>query len=149
MNPYQSLPLYSDAIVHQYRGKRRDENPPHIFAIAERAWINMGDERENQSILITYDQLFLSSYISADADPVENLVLERPRARRRSSNTWLPLPQTLISLPHHLTRNPRLYPIQAPRVKTCPPQDFLATHPSAEMRTQSINQYLRPGRALP
>ncbi|KAH9925965.1 nonmuscle myosin heavy chain b [Fomitopsis serialis] len=53
INPYQHLPLYSDAIVHQYRGKRRDENPPHIFAIAERAWINMGEERENQSILIT------------------------------------------------------------------------------------------------
>ncbi|CDO73933.1 hypothetical protein BN946_scf185016.g90 [Trametes cinnabarina] len=53
INPYQPLPLYSDAIVHQYRGKRRDENPPHIFAIAERAWVNMGEERENQSILIT------------------------------------------------------------------------------------------------
>ncbi|KZT64665.1 nonmuscle myosin heavy chain b [Daedalea quercina L-15889] len=53
INPYQHLPLYSDAIVHQYRSKRRDENPPHIFAIAERAWINMGEERENQSILIT------------------------------------------------------------------------------------------------
>lgn len=53
INPYQSLPLYTDAIVHQYRGKRRDENPPHIFAIAERAWVNMGEERENQSILIT------------------------------------------------------------------------------------------------
>jgi myosin heavy chain 9/10/11/14 len=57
VNPYQNLPLYSDAIVHQYRGKRRDENPPHIFAIAERAWINMGEERENQSILITYVDL--------------------------------------------------------------------------------------------
>lgn len=54
INPYQSLPLYSDAIVQQYRGKRRDENPPHIFAVAERAWINMGDERENQSVLITF-----------------------------------------------------------------------------------------------
>ncbi|KAI0056017.1 hypothetical protein BV25DRAFT_1662232 [Artomyces pyxidatus] len=53
INPYQSLPLYSDTIVQQYRSKRRDENPPHIFAIAERAWVNMGEERENQSILIT------------------------------------------------------------------------------------------------
>ncbi|KAJ3894344.1 nonmuscle myosin heavy chain b [Lentinula edodes] len=53
VNPYQSLPLYSDAIVHQYRSKRRDENAPHIFAVAERAWVNMGEERENQSILIT------------------------------------------------------------------------------------------------
>ena len=54
INPYQNLPLYSDAIIQQYRNKRRDENPPHVFAVAERAWINMGDERENQSILITY-----------------------------------------------------------------------------------------------
>ncbi|KAG6866166.1 hypothetical protein C0991_008120 [Blastosporella zonata] len=48
-----NLPLYSDAIIQQYRNKRRDENPPHIFAVAERAWVNMGEERENQSILIT------------------------------------------------------------------------------------------------
>ncbi|KAK7014166.1 myosin II heavy chain [Favolaschia claudopus] len=53
INPYQSLPLYSDAIIQQYRSKRRDENPPHIFAVAERAWVNMGEERENQSILVT------------------------------------------------------------------------------------------------
>lgn len=60
INPYQPLPLYSDAIIHQYRGKLKDENPPHIFAIAERAWVNMGDERENQSILITSVNLILS-----------------------------------------------------------------------------------------
>lgn len=54
INPYTNLPLYTDAIVQQYRAKRRDENAPHIFAIAERAWVNMGEERENQSILITY-----------------------------------------------------------------------------------------------
>ncbi|KAF8958407.1 myosin II heavy chain [Flammula alnicola] len=53
INPYQHLPLYSDTIIQQYRGKRRDENPPHVFAVAERAWVNMGEERENQSILIT------------------------------------------------------------------------------------------------
>ncbi|KAG8694294.1 hypothetical protein FRC08_008580, partial [Ceratobasidium sp. 394] len=53
INPYTSLPLYTDAIVQQYRAKRRDENAPHIFGIAERAWVNMGEERENQSILIT------------------------------------------------------------------------------------------------
>ncbi|CAE6372063.1 unnamed protein product, partial [Rhizoctonia solani] len=53
INPYTNLSLYTDAIVQQYRGKRRDENAPHIFAIAERAWVNLGEERENQSILIT------------------------------------------------------------------------------------------------
>lgn len=53
INPYTILPLYTDTIIQQYRGKRKDENPPHIFAIAERAWTNMMEERENQSILIT------------------------------------------------------------------------------------------------
>ncbi|CAE6451317.1 unnamed protein product [Rhizoctonia solani] len=53
INPYTNLSLYTDAIVQQYRGKRRDDNAPHIFAIAERAWVNLGEERENQSILIT------------------------------------------------------------------------------------------------
>jgi myosin protein heavy chain len=58
INPYTQLPLYTDAIVATYRNKRRDENAPHIFAIAERAWVNMGEERENQSILITYEHRF-------------------------------------------------------------------------------------------
>ncbi|KAG8951087.1 hypothetical protein FRC04_006746 [Tulasnella sp. 424] len=53
INPYTNLPLYTDSVVVQYRSKRRDENPPHIFAISERAWVNMQEERENQSILIT------------------------------------------------------------------------------------------------
>ncbi|KAG1723496.1 P-loop containing nucleoside triphosphate hydrolase protein [Suillus lakei] len=54
INPYQNLPLYTDAIISQYRSKRRDVNPPHIFVVAERvAWVNMGEERENLSILIT------------------------------------------------------------------------------------------------
>ncbi|KAG8835466.1 hypothetical protein FRC17_003033 [Serendipita sp. 399] len=53
INPYTQLPLYTDAIIEQYRNRRRDENAPHIFAIAERAWVSMGEERENQSILIT------------------------------------------------------------------------------------------------
>jgi myosin heavy chain 9/10/11/14 len=57
INPYTQLPLYTDAIIEQYRNKRRDDNGPHIFAIAEQAWVNMGEERENQSILITYVHL--------------------------------------------------------------------------------------------
>ena len=36
-----------------YKGKRRTENPPHIFAIADQAYHDMLQDRENQSILIT------------------------------------------------------------------------------------------------
>ncbi|KAH8915331.1 hypothetical protein BT69DRAFT_1184771, partial [Atractiella rhizophila] len=53
VNPYHALPIYTTPVVQQYKSRRRDENPPHIFAIAERAWQNMVGEREGQSILIT------------------------------------------------------------------------------------------------
>ncbi|GMK55315.1 hypothetical protein CspeluHIS016_0203710 [Cutaneotrichosporon spelunceum] len=53
LNPYRPLPIYTPKIIAQYRTKRREENPPHIFAIAERAWQQIGEERESQSILIT------------------------------------------------------------------------------------------------
>jgi len=54
INPYKDLGLYTPQIVAAYRKKRRDEAAPHIFATAERAWVQMGEERECQSILITY-----------------------------------------------------------------------------------------------
>lgn len=53
LNPYRSLPIYTSRIVAQYRTRRREENVPHIFAVAERAWQQIGEERESQSILIT------------------------------------------------------------------------------------------------
>jgi myosin heavy subunit len=68
INPYQNLPLYSDGIIQQYRNKRREENPPHIFAVAERAWVNMGEERENQSILITYVFVGVSTTLTVECE---------------------------------------------------------------------------------
>lgn len=88
INPYQHLPLYSDAIIQQYRGKRRDENPPHVFAVAERAWVNMGDERENQSILITYVYTLAQTRRNIQLYSIEESpVLGRRKAQRRLSNT--------------------------------------------------------------
>lgn len=54
VNPYCSLPIYSDAHIQQYRNRKREDNAPHIFAVAERAWISMREGRESQSVLITY-----------------------------------------------------------------------------------------------
>lgn len=36
-----------------YRGKRRNEVPPHLFAISDGAYVNMLTNKENQSMLIT------------------------------------------------------------------------------------------------
>ena len=49
INPYTNIPLYSDAIIQKYHGKRRDENPPHILATAEHAWMKLGDQRAGES----------------------------------------------------------------------------------------------------
>jgi hypothetical protein len=38
VNPYKRFPIYTTRTVQLYRGKRRNEVPPHIFAIAEGAY---------------------------------------------------------------------------------------------------------------
>jgi len=53
VNPYKRFPIYTTRTVQLYRGKRRNEVPPHIFAIAEGAYHAMCLKAKNQSILIT------------------------------------------------------------------------------------------------
>merc|ERR1712121_626598 len=53
INPYKRYPIYTNRVVQIYRGKRRNEVPPHIFAIADGAYSDMLQNGENQSMLIT------------------------------------------------------------------------------------------------
>ena len=53
INPYKRFPIYTKRAVEIYVGKRRNECPPHIFAIAEGAFQGMMTGGKNQSILIT------------------------------------------------------------------------------------------------
>ncbi|VDO30677.1 unnamed protein product [Onchocerca flexuosa] len=66
INPYKRLPIYSPSVIKHYMGKRRNEMPPHLFAVADEAYRNIlvgmvdydfihvnGFDRENQSMLIT------------------------------------------------------------------------------------------------
>ncbi|NP_001182222.2 myosin-1 [Macaca mulatta] len=53
VNPYKWLPVYNAEVVTAYRGKKRQEAPPHIFSISDNAYQFMLTDRENQSILIT------------------------------------------------------------------------------------------------
>ncbi|PAV77243.1 hypothetical protein WR25_17904 [Diploscapter pachys] len=53
INPYKKLPIYSESLIEEFKGKKRHEMPPHIFAIADTAYRSMLQEREDQSILCT------------------------------------------------------------------------------------------------
>ncbi|CAF0933109.1 unnamed protein product [Adineta ricciae] len=53
INPYKRLPIYTMKVVLMYRGKKRTEVPPHLYAISDNAYSNMLRDRENQSMLIT------------------------------------------------------------------------------------------------
>jgi myosin protein heavy chain len=38
VNPYKWLPVYNAEVVTAYRGKKRQEAPPHIFSISDNAY---------------------------------------------------------------------------------------------------------------
>merc|ERR1712226_1791274 len=53
VNPYKRYPIYTPTCVKIYLGKRRNEVPPHLWAITETAYRNMLTNAKNQSMLIT------------------------------------------------------------------------------------------------
>ncbi|KAH8423484.1 type II myosin [Aspergillus melleus] len=53
VNPYCPLPIYSNEYVKMYKGRSREETRPHIFAMADKAFRNLVEEGQNQSILVT------------------------------------------------------------------------------------------------
>merc|ERR1712183_250253 len=53
VNPYKRYPIYTPRVVNIYLGKRRNEVPPHLWAITETAYRNMLTNHKNQSMLIT------------------------------------------------------------------------------------------------
>jgi len=53
INPYKRYPIYTPRATKIYIGKRRNEVPPHIFAISDGAYMDMLQNHTNQSMLIT------------------------------------------------------------------------------------------------
>jgi len=53
VNPYKRYPIYTHRVSKIYLGKRRNEVPPHLWAIAEMAYRGMLGNKKNQAMLIT------------------------------------------------------------------------------------------------
>merc|ERR1719418_480594 len=53
VNPYKRYPIYTGTVVKMYLGKRKNEVPPHLWAITETAYRNMLINIKDQSMLIT------------------------------------------------------------------------------------------------
>ncbi|PKU33631.1 myosin heavy skeletal adult-like [Limosa lapponica baueri] len=49
VNPYKWLPVYNPEVVLAYRGKKRQEAPPHIFSISDNAYQFMLTAHANRS----------------------------------------------------------------------------------------------------
>uniref|UniRef100_A0A8C9TA04 Myosin, heavy chain 11b, smooth muscle n=1 Tax=Scleropages formosus TaxID=113540 RepID=A0A8C9TA04_SCLFO len=68
VNPYKMLPIYSEKIIEMYKGKKRHEVPPHIYAIADNAYRNMlqgesgAGKTENTKKVIQYLAMVASSH---------------------------------------------------------------------------------------
>ncbi|CAK8680338.1 unnamed protein product [Clavelina lepadiformis] len=53
VNPYKFYPIYTEKVIDMYKGKKRHEVPPHVYAITDTAYRSMLQDREDQSILCT------------------------------------------------------------------------------------------------
>ena len=53
VNPYKMLPVYAPYVINAYKGRKRTEMPPHLYAVSDTAYQAMLTYRENQSMLIT------------------------------------------------------------------------------------------------
>jgi myosin-18 len=72
MNPLRPLSCYVDRVVDMFRGCRREDMPPHIFAAGQQAYRNMMTTRSDQSLILmglsgsgkTFNARYLLRYLA-------------------------------------------------------------------------------------
>ncbi|XP_054857427.1 unconventional myosin-XVIIIa isoform X3 [Eublepharis macularius] len=52
INPLSSPSIYSEKVMHMFKGCRREDTSPHIYAVAQAAYRNMLMSRQDQSIVL-------------------------------------------------------------------------------------------------
>lgn len=89
VNPYKEIPeLYSAATIHSYQGRSLGERPPHVFAIADKAFRDMRVFKQSQSIIVSGESgagktestkhllRYLCDTYGAEAGPIEQKILD-------------------------------------------------------------------------
>jgi len=54
VNPYKRLPIYTEKVIELYKGKKRHEVPPHVFAITDTAYRSM---LQGETTLIQFEEI--------------------------------------------------------------------------------------------
>lgn len=101
INPYKRLGIFSDKELGIYHGANSYENPPHIYAVAERMWQNLIADNDNQCVIIsgesgagkTESSKLVMNYISAVSararDPTYGNIVEDVKNIITESNPLL------------------------------------------------------------
>ncbi|CAH0725342.1 unnamed protein product, partial [Brenthis ino] len=89
VNPYEDIPdMYSSNTIKQYQGRSLGELPPHVFAIADKAFRDMKSLKQSQSIIVSgesgagktestkYILKYLCDLWAKGAGPVEQKILD-------------------------------------------------------------------------
>ncbi|AET41516.1 myosin 1 Ecym_8231 [Eremothecium cymbalariae DBVPG len=53
LNPYSNIRIYTQEYVNLYHGSPKEDNKPHIFAVAEQAYRKLLTQKQDQSVLVT------------------------------------------------------------------------------------------------
>ncbi|XP_045467854.1 myosin heavy chain 95F isoform X3 [Harmonia axyridis] len=89
VNPYKEIPsLYSREMMKSYQGRSLGEKPPHVFAIADKAFRDMKVLKQSQSIIVSGESgagktestkhllIYLCDMWGAHAGPIEQKILD-------------------------------------------------------------------------
>lgn len=53
INPYETLPIYTDQTINEYRSQKLGSLPPHIFAIGDSAFQALSNCNQDQCVVIS------------------------------------------------------------------------------------------------
>lgn len=86
INPYKELPIYNVRTMEWFKGQPKNDRPPHIYAVADVAYRDLLRSGLNQSILITYQCIYI---LIDHILKVERVELGRQKTQKRSFSIWL------------------------------------------------------------